>query len=96
MTVRYTDAALAEIDDILEYIARDNPVAANEVSLAIENTVALIQGQPRMAHIVYRGMVRAFPVGDDHPYRIFYQVKPGEIVIRNVRHTRRQQPWEGE
>ena len=95
MTVRYTDTALGEIDDILEYIARDNPVAANEVSVAIEDTVALIQGQPRMAHVVYRGMVRVFPVGD-HPYCIFYQVKPGEIVNRNVRHTRRQQPWEGE
>jgi plasmid stabilization system protein ParE len=95
MTVRYTDTALGEIDDIMEYIARDNPVAANEVSPAIEDTVALIQGQPRMAHVVYRGMVRAFPVGD-HPYRIFYQVKPAEIVIRNVRHARRQRPWDGE
>jgi hypothetical protein len=47
-----------------------------------------------MAHVVYRGMVQAFPVSD-HPYRISYQAKPAEIVIRNERHTRRQQPWEG-
>jgi len=95
MTVHYTVTALGEIDDILEYVARDNPAAANEESLAIEDTVALIQRQPRIARVVYRGMVRAFPVGD-YPYRIFYQAKPAEIVIRNVRHTRRQQPREGE
>jgi len=94
MTVRYTDTALEEISDILEYIARDNPTAANEVSLAIEGTIVLIQTQPRLAGIVYRGMVRALPVGD-FPYRLFYQAIPAEIVIRNARHTRRQQPWEG-
>ena len=95
MRVRYTEEALAEVADILNYIARDNPIAADEVSLAIEDTVAMIRGQPRLARVVYHGQVRAFPVGE-YPYRIFYQAKPDEIVIRNVRHTRRQRPWEGE
>jgi toxin ParE1/3/4 len=95
MTIRYTDTALEEIAEILDYIARDNPMAADEVSLAIEHTIDLIRRHPRTAHVVHRGMVRAFPV-DDYPYRIFYQAMPAEVVIRNVRHTSRQQPWEGE
>jgi plasmid stabilization system protein ParE len=95
MKIRYTCEALSEIADILSYIARDNPIAANEVSLTIEDTIAMIRGQPRLARVVYHGQVRAFPVGE-YPYRIFYQAEPAEIVVRNVRHTRRQRPWEGE
>jgi len=89
MNVRYTEEALGEVADILDYIARNNPIAAYEISLAIEGTVAAIRQQPRLARVVYSGQVRAFPIGD-YPYRIFYEVKLVEIVIRNVRHTRRR------
>jgi plasmid stabilization system protein ParE len=95
MNFQYTDEAIKEISDILDFIAKGNPVAANEVSLAIEGTVDLVRRQPMIARVVYHGQVRAFPV-ERFPYRIFYQIKSNEIVIRNVRHTRRQRPWEGE
>jgi plasmid stabilization system protein ParE len=95
MAFRYTDTALREIGDSLNYIAGDSPTAANDVSQAIEDTIALLRRQPLMACVVYRRMVRAFPVGD-YPYRVFYQAKSAEIVIRNVRYMRRRQPWEGE
>jgi plasmid stabilization system protein ParE len=95
MKIRYTDEAIGEVSDILAYIAKDNPTAAREVSLAIEDTVNLLRKQPRIARVVYHGQVRAFPIGN-YPYRIFYQVTLTDIVIRNVLHTRRQRPWEGE
>jgi plasmid stabilization system protein ParE len=39
MKVRYTKTALAEIDEIRSYIARDNPKAAAAIAAAIEKTV---------------------------------------------------------
>ena len=38
MKVRYTDTALAEINDILSYIAEDNPLAAEEVGAIAGNS----------------------------------------------------------
>jgi toxin ParE1/3/4 len=46
MRVRYTAPALAEIAEVIAYIAQDNPKAAGEISRAIERTVALISNHP--------------------------------------------------
>jgi plasmid stabilization system protein ParE len=40
MKVRYTDTALAEIEDILAHIAKDNPLAADEVAAVMRVTIA--------------------------------------------------------
>jgi toxin ParE1/3/4 len=92
MKVRYTDESIAEVSDILDYIAKDNSSAARRVALAIEETVILLQKQPWMSRIVWHSQVRAFPV-PGYPYRIFYQITSAEIIIRNVRHMRQQRPW---
>ena len=39
MNVRYTDTALAEISEILSYIAKDNPLAADEVGAIMRATI---------------------------------------------------------
>src|ERR1700674_5936213 len=70
MNVRYTDTALAEIDEICSYIAQDNPDAAADVAAAIERTVALIGKRPKSAPVVYAGEVRARLV-ERFQYRVF-------------------------
>jgi plasmid stabilization system protein ParE len=70
MRVRYTDTALAEIDEIISYIARDNPRAAAEVAAAIEKTIASSAQRPASAPVVYAGEVRAKMVGR-YQYRVF-------------------------
>jgi plasmid stabilization system protein ParE len=95
MKVRYTDESIDEASDILDYIAKDNFSAAHQVSVAIEDTVSLLQKQPWMSRIVSHGQVRAFPVAG-YPYRIFYQITSTEIIIRNIRHMRQQRPWDKE
>jgi plasmid stabilization system protein ParE len=47
MTIRYTDTALEEIAEIVDYIAHDNPMAGDEVSLAIEDTIDVIRRHPQ-------------------------------------------------
>jgi plasmid stabilization system protein ParE len=91
MNVRYTDTALAEINDILAHIADDNPLAADEVGAIMRATIARLADFPRLAFETDVPEVRVAPV---LPYRylIFYSVHDDSLVIRNVRHTARKWP----
>ena len=91
MNVRYTDTALAEINDILSYIAKDNPPASDEVRAIMRATITRLADFPRLAIETDVPDVRVAPV---LPYRylIFYSVHDDSLVIRNVRHTARKWP----
>jgi toxin ParE1/3/4 len=92
MKVRYTDTALAEIDDILSYIARDNPLAADEVAAVMRATIARLADYPRLSVETDVPNVRAAPI---LPYRylVFYSIDEDSLTIRNVRHAARQRPY---
>jgi toxin ParE1/3/4 len=89
MRVRYTDAALREIDEILSYIAKDNPLAADEVAAVLRATVRRLSEYPRLAIETDEPGVRVAPV---LPYRylIFYSIDRDAIVVRNVYHASRE------
>ncbi len=89
MIIRYTDTALDEIDEILSYIAGDNPAAAAHVAAAIERAIDTIAHQPESAPIIHGREVRA-KLLVRYPYRVFYMQRGTELIIRNVRSTRRQ------
>ena len=91
MKVRYTDTSLAEIKDILSYIAKDNLLTAEEVGAIMRATIARLADFPRLAIETDVPDVRVAPV---LPYRylIFYIVHDDSLVIRNVRHTARKWP----
>lgn len=92
MRIRFTVTALREIDEICTYIGQDNPNAAAAVANAIQRTVDWICKHPDAAPIALEN-VRAKLVGR-YQYRIFYTIESGELVIRNVRSTKRLKPWE--
>lgn len=92
MKVRYTITALGEIDQICSYIAKDNPKAAADIARAIEHAVAWICENPGGAPIALEN-IRAKLIGR-YQYRIFYTFDKNELVIRNVRSTKRLRPWE--
>jgi plasmid stabilization system protein ParE len=93
MRIRYTDTALGEIDEIISYIERDNAAAAEAVAGAIETTVAWLSRQWEAAPVVYQENVRA-KIVKPYAYRVYYVVDDNELIIRNVRSTRQQRPWE--
>ena len=90
MKVRYAETALAEIDEILSYIAKDNPLAADEVTAVLLATINRLAEYPRLAIQTDDPTIRVMPV---LPYRylIFYALDDDTIIIRNVRHSARQQ-----
>jgi toxin ParE1/3/4 len=93
MRVRFTATAYAEINDIHDYIAKDNPAAAKAVTLRVEEVIARIAQFPQIARAIDQTGVRVFPVGP-FPYLVFYTLEGDELIIRNVRHGRRRPPGE--
>jgi toxin ParE1/3/4 len=93
MKLRWTATALAEVDQILSYIAADNPGAAVTVADEIDAAVHRISDFPEFARVVYQGGVRAVMVGR-FDYRLFYAIGRNELIVRNVRSGKRRRPWE--
>ena len=71
MKVRFTRPALADLDDIVDYIKQDSPAAAMQVEEAIRNTAALLGHFPQMGHLKYLPGVRMMPIRR-YPYLLFY------------------------
>ena len=91
--VRYVSIALREIDEILDYIAIDNPRASERVGAAIQRTIGWIAKHPHTSSIVHGGYIRSkLVVG--YQYRVFYTIEGPDVVVPNVRSTRRLRPWE--
>lgn len=94
MKVRYTETALADIDEILAYIAAENPIAADRVASQVEHTIGLIGRFPELGRLKYRNVVRMLPVRRYPQYLVFYAIRDDEVVVLNVRHSARLTPWD--
>lgn len=90
MKVRYTETALGELDEIMSYIAKDNPLAADEVAVVFQATVRRLADYPQLAIETDDPNVRVAPV---LPYRylIFYSIDHDALIVLNVRHSSREE-----
>jgi toxin ParE1/3/4 len=93
MKVRYERGALADLDEIFAYIAKDNREAAARLVARIEEVSGRLSASPFMGQATSRPGFRRFPVGN---YLIVYEVGQDEIVIHYIRHGARRRPWGGE
>ncbi len=91
MRVRFTPAALRQLDEICAYIARDNPSAAVRVRVRIEHVAAHFGDNPQMGVPMLKGRMRWFAV-KPYPYLIYYRIKDGEVHILRIRHSARRRP----
>ena len=91
MRIRWTEPAAAALDSIQDYIAKDNPRAALEVSQRIGIAVSQLKEHPRIGRM---GRVRGTfeLVMHDLPYNVPYRIKKQEIHILSVYHTSRKWP----
>lgn len=90
MRIRWRSLAEADRDDIVDYIAQDNPLAAIELGDAINRRVAELPAQPKL----YRaGRVRGTREMVVHPnYVVVYRVTPDAIEILRVLHSAQRWP----
>jgi plasmid stabilization system protein ParE len=93
MQVHLSETARAELNEILSYIAEDNPAAAKNVRAAIERGLNWIGRWPLVSPVVPGRGMRSKLV-DKYQYRIYYVVTDDEVLVSNIRSTRQLRPWE--
>ena len=89
MNLRYTPKALAELDDILTYIAERSPAGARNVQARIQALTTLLVQYPLSGQRTSESGLRRI-VTPPYPYLIFYEATAEEVVIIGVRHAARE------
>ena len=91
MKVSYSPRAVVQITQVFDYIAQDNPAAANAFLLGLESIASLLSGRPGIGRMTGKTGVQVISL---QPYRylLFYKTLQGrnEIRIIRVRHMSRK------
>jgi toxin ParE1/3/4 len=97
MKVRWTDPAQTDLFEILDYIARDDPYAAERVEQRLVNAVASLAQQPRRGRPGRIQGTRELVI-PRLPYIVIYRIverplRPvGEIAVMRILHGARRWP----
>lgn len=85
--LNWTNEALAWLADIHDYIAEENPVAAQRIVLGIHDRALILAEFPELGHVYRTRTGRVVRVLIYGHYRIAYQVRAdGDIDILGVFH----------
>ena len=91
MKVSYTEEAIADIVDAIEYVKEHSPKAAANLDHAISDCIArLADGQfdGPTSRLRSGSLVQSWPV---RPFRVYYLRHPDELLIVRVYHQARRQ-----
>jgi toxin ParE1/3/4 len=92
MKVVFTETALADLDDILEYTAENYPSLVSAVESRIRAVIERISIWPLSARqLLERPDVRVVPL-IRYPYRIFYRISGDRAEILHIHHASRDLP----
>lgn len=94
MRVRYTPRARDDLDAIYQYLNDRSTVAAAAVLKRIRNRIDRLADFPLMAPMTELAGIRGLTILR-YPYKAYYRVLDGEVVILHVRDARRA-PWTGD
>jgi toxin ParE1/3/4 len=88
MSVRWSETALSEVQDIFSYLYERNRTAAAAVVQRFEELTVLLGEFPFAGHLTDEAGVRAISVVR-YPFIIFYTVDDAtaEVTILHVRHA---------
>lgn len=89
MRVIFTEPALADVEDIREYLSAHYPFTMPSVERRIQVVLNHIASWPKSGRpVVERPGVRVVPLLR-YPYRIFYRVTPDAVEILHIHHSAR-------
>jgi toxin ParE1/3/4 len=94
MRVRFSELALADLEEIAAYIGRQNPAAARRVINRIEQLCAKLGAMPGIGRISELPPARKFVV-PPWRYKIIYEIDETaqQVVILRVYHGARDLPY---
>lgn len=90
--IEYLPIAQRDLSEVIDYIRKDNPSAANQFLDDVDNTVSKLEDFPmigqvpkdkRLAFLGYRMLV----IGS---YLVFYVIKDDYVEIRRILHGKRK------
>ncbi len=90
MKVIWSPLSLQRVDEIVDYIAKDDPAAARRWAGALVERVQQLEDYPERGRTVpelFRPDVRELLYGE---YRIIYRLDTSAVEILTVRHGRRR------
>ena len=88
MKLSYTPKALAELSEVLAYIAERSPQGARSVQRRLQAMIGLLPRHPYAGQRTSEPRLRRL-VATPYPYLVFYEVTETEVVVVGVRHTAR-------
>jgi toxin ParE1/3/4 len=90
MKITFEPAARDELDEIFQWIAKDNPRAARSLIARVEEKVMRL-ATPELAHMGRPGLVEGTRELIEAPYIIVYRVEDqsAEVVIVSIVHGAR-------
>jgi toxin ParE1/3/4 len=94
MTLRFTPRARDDLREIMDYIAKENPVGADRVGRAIFDACTLIAARPHLGIRNARAPELRSRLVTRYPYRIHYFVEDANVWIVHIRHSARRPPDE--
>ena len=89
MKVRYTQPALADLDDILTFIAERSPSGAERVKASVRSPERILAEHPLAGRQTRLRWLRRIDA-PRHPYAVLYEVDGDDVVIHAVRHGSRR------
>jgi plasmid stabilization system protein ParE len=86
--LRYSRAAVADLDAILDHVAAHSPQGARRVQARIQTVIDLLSLHPYIGTRTDNPVLRRTTT-PPYPYLVFYEVAADEIIIHAVRHAAR-------
>jgi toxin ParE1/3/4 len=86
--LRYTRPALADLDEVLDYIATHSPRGARRVQARIQTIIDLLLLHRHIGTRTNDPTIRRRTTSP-YPYLVFYEATDEEIIIHAVRHGAR-------
>lgn len=91
MLIIWLKTALKNLDEIAEYIAQENLLAASQIVITIELQVKLLATQPALGRPGRVLGTRELVISNTH-YLVPYRIKNNKVEVLRVFHTSRKPP----
>lgn len=92
MRVVYTDPAIRDLEDILDFIAAEFPMALEPFTQRLRLIEARIGRWPESApRVTQRPGVRVATI-PRYPYKVFYRVTAEAVEVLHIHHAARRNP----
>jgi addiction module RelE/StbE family toxin len=87
MSIKWTRAALASVDEIAGFISKDNPIRATSFVLELQAAVAQLEGHPGMGRAGRVSGTRELVLHKN--YIAIYRVRGDAVEILRLHHAAR-------